>query len=113
MAEVRDEAIRLVQLAQLLVDVDLLLGLLWADAAQREGRCFEHAVARRILADRPAGGPRHAPLDANLARADRLLQSGRRLGFDVLVQLFARLKALRYNRRGGSSGGHASFLQKG
>src|SRR5262245_30271922 len=94
-AEVRDEAIGLVQLAELLVDVDLFLGLVGADAAERERRGLEDAVARGILADRAAGGPGYAPLDADLTGAQGLFQGGGGLFLDELGQLLARLEALR------------------
>lgn len=110
--EVRDKAIRLVQLAELLVDVNLLFGQLRADAAHRVGGGLEHAVAGGILAYRPTGGPRHAPLDAELAAAHRLFESGGRLLFDVLIQLFARLEALRRRRRGSDSRGHGASPQQ-
>ena len=107
MPEVRHEAVRLVQIAELLMDVDFLLGQLRPDEAERVGRCFQHAVAGRILADRPAGDPRHPAVHADLAGADGFLQGRGRLLLDVLVQLLAALKPLRSSRRNGV--GHDLF----
>ena len=65
MPAVRHEAVALVQVAQLLVDVHFFLGLLRPEVAERERGGLQHAVPGRVAADRPARGPRHAALDVH------------------------------------------------
>ena len=61
---VRHEAVARVEIAELLVGVDLLLGLVRADVAERERRGLQHRVTGRVVAHRAGRDPRHAPLDA-------------------------------------------------
>ena len=81
------EAVARVEVAELLVAVNLLLGLVGADVAERERRGLQHRVPGGVLAHRAGRHPRHAPFDAR-----RLLDSRGGLLLDERDQLVARLE---------------------
>jgi hypothetical protein len=49
------------------------------DEAEREGRGLEHAVAGRVVPDRPAGHPGHTAFDFGLPARDSPLRGGTRI----------------------------------
>lgn len=99
---VRQETVARVEIAQLVVRMDLFLGELRPDEAERERRGLEHRVAGRVAPDRSGRGPRHAPLDP---RRQRLLDGRAGLLFDERHEFVARLKLVR-----GDGGRHGKLL---
>jgi len=59
------EAVARVQIAKLLMGVNLFLGLIGADIPERERGCLQHGIACRVLTHRPGRGPRNSAFDAS------------------------------------------------